>query len=660
MTQQRDEQAGHPAPRPSLTHDELRGLAYFAIGVTSEGGNQGYKLSVAGDNPSTPIVTPADDSGYTIGTLQTDMGWHPDVARRLVGAYQDWARLQTPDISITPQEERQTINDLSRHGRTITNRDHGRDIDATVKAHLNQFLASDEGVRFVHERDIEQVNKLMRDIVSPLQRTAIYTNSTPEDQAKLVTMVAKTYNQNETSGNTLLTNIARGDYQSTDEVKQAVNRLLPNRPNGEPDYIEQGVNHALKGTEVLNGLRNADARSPLNTLWQHVVADPLVNPVDLQRVNPQVAQQQAGPIIADPRQQGAVWQPAWEQQQAGPGAPPLRIAGANPNLPAEYDTVKTLFLSPDQGKSVIQALDQGGTYSYGRPQPEGRNRATAGFYVSGDEFVVWNQDGQGHAFIGGNWRDVDRQNLTRAKNNDGTIDINITENGTVSRLLHVDPRAPALRPDQQQEAVPQQQPGAPQMRGPGGGRPDRNGPDRDGPDQQQDRPQQGPRRAELMSDPGFDTLAHQTRLQTRNQLERTPIEGLGALSQDQRERLTANVAARVVGDVQTGMTNVTRIDASTIANPQTGMPQYLIPGQGDPTTAHYKRIAVDVAQAIDTPVERSSEIAKSGVEAREQKQTQDIAQAQSLNQDGPSGPAMKVGARTIAMASNAADLDGGA
>ena len=121
-----------------------------------------------------------------------------------------------------------------------------------------------------------------------------------------------------------------------------------------------------------------------------------------------------------------------------------------------------------------------------------------------------------------------------------------------------------------------------------------------------------------MSDPGFDALAHQTWLQTRNQLERTPIEGLGALSHDHRERLTANVAARVLGDVQTAMTNVTRIDANTITNPHTGMPQYLIPGQGDPTTAHYKRIAVDVAQVIDTPVERSSEIAKSGVAAREQ------------------------------------------
>jgi hypothetical protein len=104
----------------------------------------------------------------------------------------------------------------------------------------------------------------------------------------------------------------------------------------------------------------------------------------------------------------------------------------------------------------------------------------------------------------------------------------------------------------------------------------------------------------------------------------------------------------VVGDAQTGMTDVTRIDASTITNPQTGMPQFLIPGQGDPTTAHYKRVAVDVAQAIDTSVERSSEIAKAGVEAREQKQTQDIAQAQTLNQDGPSGATMKIGGRTIA------------
>lgn len=95
------------------------------------------------------------------------------------------------------------------------------------------------------------------------------------------------------------------------------------------------------------------------------------------------------------------------------------------------------------------------------------------------------------------------------------------------------------------------------------------------------------------------------------------------------------------------MTDVTRIDASTLINPQTGMPQYLIPGQGDPTTAHYKRVAVDVGQAIEMPVERASEIAKAGVEAREQTQAQALAQAHTLNQDYPGGPTMRIGGRTL-------------
>ena len=147
------------------------------------------------------------------------------------------------------------------------------------------------------------------------------------------------------------------------------------------------------------------------------------------------------------------------------------MAQANPHLGAEYETVKTLFLHPAQAQSFINALNEDGTYRYGRPQTEGRNGPTAGFYAAGNDFVVWNQEGHGHALIGGRCSEVNRDDISRARNQDGTVDLNITRNGEVTRLLHIDPRAPALHAGDPAQAPIR--PAAPRMGAPGGrGEPD--------------------------------------------------------------------------------------------------------------------------------------------------------------------------------------------
>jgi hypothetical protein len=149
--------------------------------------------------------------------------------------------------------------------------------------------------------------------------------------------------------------------------------------------------------------------------------------------------------------------------------------------------------------------------------------------------------------------------------------------------------------------------------------------------------------------------AHFAWLQAQSAISRSNIEGLGELDQHQRDRLTASVAATVLSDTQTNMQRIDRVDASTKIDPATGRPQLLIPGQGDPTTDFYKRVPVDVAQALAIPIEQSSEVAKTAVQTREQKQAQELQQAQTQNQDGPSGPVMRMGARTMGPASG----DGG-
>lgn len=110
-------------------------------------------------------------------------------------------------------------------------------------------------------------------------------------------------------------------------------------------------------------------------------------------------------------------------------------------------------------------------------------------------------------------------------------------------------------------------------------------------------------------------------------------------------------ALAFAGEQRNGLLYPVEKSGITIGTMQTDLGQRpevateLVNGQGDPTTAHYRRVAVDVSEALNTPVEQSSEVARSATQTREQVQAQQLAQAQTLNQDEPSGPTMRIGAR---------------
>jgi hypothetical protein len=404
-------------PNP-LTDNELQAAAYFAVGVTSEGSIAGrdvaYRLSFAGNVGAGGRMEPVANSGYSFGTLQIDLGQHPDVARDLLDSYQTWAATQ-PDRATLELGQNQydaTLQSLQRTGRQMR-ADNAVDIDRSA---INRFLASDAGRTFVHGLDTEHVNGVTaadevvgnRDsALERLQRTDLYRNSTGDDQAELAGMMMKLQNQagrNRWPG--LLDQIEAGTLTSPDEVKTAIDGFLPNQRNGNPDYLESGADNTLRGIEVLNALRGANADSPLSQAWTNVSANPLIGPV-------------------------AAHQPNAE----------------NPNLGVQYDTVRSLFLTPEGSRRMIEALDRGGSLAEGNPQPNAQGRREAGFYVSGDDFVHWNRNGEGQAYIGGEWRSIDPDNVTRTRNADGTTTLTIEENGRQETLLRVDPRTPALRAD---------------------------------------------------------------------------------------------------------------------------------------------------------------------------------------------------------------------
>lgn len=428
-----------------LTANERRALAYFAVGVTSEGSVAGddvaYELRFAG-NVRNGVMAPVGNSGYSFGTLQIDLGQHPEVARDMLDSYQRWAATQ-PDratVELTPNAYDATLESLQRTGREMTAAG-ARDIDRT---NINRFLGSDQGKAFVHGLDTQHVNGVTAEdavrgngdsALERLRRTDAYTNASGEDQAALAGMFMKLQNQ---AGNGYWPGIMRqveaGTMTSPDEVKTAIDGLRPNQRNGDPDYIESGANNTLRGVSVFNALRNASPDNPLSEAWTNVVNQPLVGPVAAHQPNP-----------------------------------------ANPDLGAQYDTIRSLYLTPEASGRFVDALDRGGTMSEGHPQPP-NGRPRAGFYVAGDDFVHWNRDGHGVAYVGGQWSEIERSQISREDRGNGVVDLSINRNGVVTPLLHIDPREPDLRREPPQPAAPQPQPAVPGRGGPND-QPDRVAPE---------------------------------------------------------------------------------------------------------------------------------------------------------------------------------------
>lgn len=597
MMQELDDFADAPAQN-GLTDDELRALAYFAVGVGSEGSVGGRdvsnKLSFAGTIWN-GVMDPVGNSGFSIGTLQTDLGQHPEAAASLVNAYQVWANVSNPDWVLTDAQRIQTTADLARNGRVIEAQN-GRALDPDIKSRLDAFLESGDGVTFVHNRDVAQVDILMRadGAIDQLKSTALYQNSTQHDQAKLATILMKLENQGGRGYYPRIINgINDGTLSSFEDVKTKVDGFMPNR-NDRPDYLESGADHALKGAEVFVKLRNANQDSPLNEAWNSVLANPLVNPARLSQY----------PV--------------------------------HPNLKAEYTTSKNMFLQPGEAIQFIDSLDRGVSHTSERPGARGTVPPKVGFYAAGAEFVQWNRAGVGYNYSEGGWTEIARNDITRIANADGTIDLNIDHGGRQEHLLRVDPDAPALRRAAEGEQVPVQV--APQV----GAHAPRAG-YRAGPQEQEDRnpdvlPGPDPLPGRPLSphvtsgpDPRHpehpDHAMHQG---VRDQVRSLYAEHGLALSDHQLECTTACV---MTDARRAGMSKVTTLEFSE--NYTTGkldLNGNLIAYQGDPNKAATKYSATETQHAGLTEPEDSYRQFEKATQLRAQAEAQYLARQEQVAQ----------------------------
>ncbi|WP_158250762.1 peptidoglycan-binding protein [Xanthomonas albilineans] len=396
----------------------MRAAAYYAIGVSSEGSDIAYQLNFCGNivknkENGLEMLEPIGNSGYTIGEMQTDFGAHKDIAINLVNSFQTWAAANHPDWILKEDDASLLASSLGRDGHHIRDsyydvhnknyiQEHhgsqipssllpatGDDIDKTLKSHLNIYLSTDDGKSFAHKQDVKQVEILINTIGSRLKNTAPYKNATTEEQIKIFSSLAKAYNQSpalivgskHTSG--ILEDIESNKIRSLSEINNKINSF--------PEYMRTGHEAALSGAETLNAIRRVNEHNPLHAHWQAVMANPLVDPTQLH---------------ADPKR---------------------------PHLAEQYATVKALFVDPVQGKAFVEALEHGGSHNYGNPAKSN----SRGFYAEGKDFVQWDRDGHGRAFVGGQWSEVSRSELALAQNRDGTLDLNLNRNGQTHSLLHV-------------------------------------------------------------------------------------------------------------------------------------------------------------------------------------------------------------------------------
>lgn len=153
--------------------------------------------------------------------------------------------------------------------------------------------------------------------------------------------------------------------------------------------------------------------------------------------------------------------------------------------------------------------------------------------------------------------------------------------------------------------------------------------------------------------------AHLVYLQAQSAM--TNIEaapGMG-LTQHEKATLGASVVAEALSAKGWNFTGVDHVVPSSRIDPQTGRPETVFVVQGDLDSPAHRRIAVDVAQALSQSIEQSSAVAQSVQLTRQEALTQEQARSETKDVDGPKGPVMRIGPRTMSQPSDQGAGDGG-
>ena len=195
-------------------NDDLAGAVYFAVARGTEGGNASYHLAVAGLTEGDPPNENrtwgnrsyvADDSGYSLGTVQIDLGkrgtWPLGETknRKLQAGEQTYvdaiideaARFARTEKLPFTSDKKLLRSQLLSHGGGPNGLQF---IDTPTRNSINDWAQSPQGQSWIHTHmDMPQIQELTRNAVDLLNKHG--GNVRDEDRFKAICMLAKTGNQ---------------------------------------------------------------------------------------------------------------------------------------------------------------------------------------------------------------------------------------------------------------------------------------------------------------------------------------------------------------------------------------------------------------------------------------------------------------------------------
>ena len=162
--------------------------------------------------------------------------------------------------------------------------------------------------------------------------------------------------------------------------------------------------------------------------------------------------------------------------------------------------------------------------------------------------------------------------------------------------------------------------------------------------------------APLMTEPSHPAhLMYQQAQSAIAKVEAAP--GMG-LSQHQKETLGASTVAEALSTKGWNFTGIDHVVPGNHIEPQTGRAEAVFVVQGGLNDPAHRRIAVNMEQALSQTIEQSSTVAQTVQQTRQQTMELEQSRAEAMDMDGPKGPVMRMGART--MSSQNSDMgDGG-
>ena len=236
----------------TINSTQIRTIALLTAGYSSEVLNKSaYILSWAMQYDANGM--PLNNSGYSVGVLQSDLGQRQELASSLTKSYYQWAgddpnrligRSSAQLESVLRQQGRYQLvpnansDDLSK-----------RPLNNEEMAKFNAFLQTDDGRQAVWAADLKQIEKLgnFGDRIIASQTYQSLTNDV--ERIKVLTSGMKLYNQSESYGNTFLEKLNQRPL-TWEQVASAV-------IDGRPKYIISGFDHVIEGANLYNKIINS-------------------------------------------------------------------------------------------------------------------------------------------------------------------------------------------------------------------------------------------------------------------------------------------------------------------------------------------------------------------------------------------------------------------